>query len=158
MRTGLLAVLGLALVGVAIGVGKVTRDQYVPFAFAVFASTIAFAGAVNYAIAAQENFVQPAAVLRSADGQGIRGLYIADDDEYISIGVIRNGYVPPEADETVDDTIPMYRIPRTDETRLLIGKAQGFNDAVGETEALPRQLRETVQLAPTEEGASRTGS
>jgi hypothetical protein len=133
----LLALLGLVLIGASIGIGEVTGDRFVPFAAAVFVSAVVFAGAVNFAIAAQQNYIQPASVLRSPEGLGIRGFYIADTDDYIYLGVIREGYVPEEP----GDAVPMYRIPRDAETRLLIGKLQPFETAVDETEQLRLQLK-----------------
>lgn len=140
----LLALLGLVLVGASIGIGRVTGSRFVPFAGAVFVSAVLFGGALNLAIAAQQNFVQPAAVLRSPEGQGIRGFYIADTDDFIYLGVIRQGFVP----EDPGDAVPMYRIPRDDETRLLIGKLQPFDDAVPETEELRQQLIEVDEEDP----------
>lgn len=155
----LLALLGTVLAGVCIGVGKVTGNQYVPFAFAVFVSTVVFAGAVNFAIAAQQNFIQPAAVLRSPEGQGIRGFYVADNDDFIYLGVIRADYRPsagahpgePEA------AVPLYRIPRTGNTRLLVGKLQGYDDAVAEAEDLRKQLKETKLIAPLPHNSAPAG-
>lgn len=137
----LLALLGLVLAGTSIGIGKVTGSRFVPFAAAVFISAVVFGGAVSLAIAAQQNFIQPAAVLRSPEGLGIRGFYIADTDEFIYLGVIRQGFVPEEP----GDAVPMYRIPRDEETRLLIGKLQLFDQAVTETEELRMQLKEAEQ-------------
>lgn len=142
----LLASFALVLVGVSIGVGKVTGDQFVPFAFAVFASTVVYAGAVAYAKAADDNLVQPAAVLRSADGPGIRGLYVADTDDFVYIGVIRGGFEPLPGVEPRDRdaSFPLYRIPRTDLTRLLVGRPRPFDDAVVEAEDLRNQLTEAI--------------
>jgi hypothetical protein len=137
-----LTILALILVSTSIGIGKVTGERFVPFAAAVFVSVGIFGAAVSLAIAAQQNFIQPAAVLRSPEGQGIRGFYIADTDDFIYLGVIRKGFVPEEP----GDAVPMYRIPRDAETRLLIGKLQSFDAAVPETEELRLQLKETEEV------------
>lgn len=140
----LLALLGLVLGGASIGIGKVTGALYVPFALAVFVSTVIFGGALNFAVAAEEDSIQPAAVLRDAKGLGLRALYIADNDEYIWIGVIRRHAVPRDS----IDAVPLYRIARTPSTRLLIGKLQPFREAVDETLELRAQLRETTAPGP----------
>jgi hypothetical protein len=90
----LLGGLAVVLVGVSVGVGKVTGDRFVPFALAVFISTVVFAGAVEYAKAADENLIPPAAVLRSPGGEGIRGLYVADTEDFVYIAMIRGGFKP----------------------------------------------------------------
>jgi hypothetical protein len=74
-------------------------------------------------------------------GQGIRGFYIADTDDFIYLGVMRKGFVPEEG-----DAVPMYRIPRDAETRLLIGKLPSFDVAVPETEELRLQLKKTEEV------------
>jgi hypothetical protein len=127
------------LTAASVGISRVTGARFVPFAAAVFVSTVVFGAATSLLIAAQQDYVQPAAVLRSPDGYGIRGFYIADDADFIYIGVIRTNDVPDDP----GDAVPMYRIPREDETRLLIGKLQPFDAAVEESEELRIQLKET---------------
>jgi hypothetical protein len=138
----LIALLGLVLIGASIGIGKVTGNRFVPFAAAVFVSAGLVGAAISLAIAAQQNYIQPAAVLRSPEGHGIKGFYVADDADYIYIGVIREGFIPTGP----GDAVPVYRIPREDETRLLIGKLQTFEAAVNEAEELRGQLKETEQF------------
>jgi hypothetical protein len=138
-----LAALGLLLIAGSIGIAKVTGSSFVPFALAIFASTIVWSGALQFAIAADQNFAQPAAVLRSSEGAGIRGLYVGDNDDAIYIGVIRAGFEP----NNPDDAPPLYRIPREDITRLLVGKPRKFEEAVSASESLRQQLKANEKLA-----------
>lgn len=131
-----LGTLGLVLIGASVGVAKVTGKLFVPFALAIFVSTIAWSGVLNFAKAAQENYAQPAAVLRSPGGEGIRGFYVADDEETIYLGVLRPGYPPDRS----GDELPLYSIARDDDTRLLIGKTLPYLEAVDESKELQKKL------------------
>jgi hypothetical protein len=151
-----LALLAIVLALTTTGVGKVTKDQFAPFAFAFFISAVVYAGAMNFSIAADQNFIQPAAVLKSMAGQGIRGFYVADDDDAIWIGVIRADN--PECETAApEDSIPLYRIPKDEDTRLLIGQLKPYAEATCEAEELRQQLKETSLLGPVPENNAPLG-
>jgi hypothetical protein len=133
----LVSLFGLILIVAALGVGSGSGQRFLPFATAVFFAAIAYSGALNFAIAEQEKFAQPVAALKEAGGNGLHGLYVADTDDYIYIGLVRDEY--PTADE--DDPIPIYRLPRVEDTRFLVGDARPRQAAIDYSRELLEALR-----------------
>jgi hypothetical protein len=134
----LLAALGAVLALASIGVGRVTGALFVPFAAAVFVSTVVFGGTVNFAIAAEQKFIQPAAVLRE-EGCGLRGFYVADTDEHVYLAVLRR---ERGEDPAPGDTIPLFRFPREDTTRVHIGELLPYDEALDVSTELREGLTE----------------
>ncbi len=133
----LLALFGLILIVATLGVGAVTKARFRPFAASVFVAAIAYTGALSFLKAEKDHYAQPVAALKAASGHGLRGIYVADNDDFIYIGLIRKG----RPHESPSNGVPLYRLPRIAESRTLIGDSVRWWEAKRQSRLLLKELK-----------------
>jgi hypothetical protein len=140
----LVGLLGLTLAAACLGVAERTDVSFLPFAAAVFVSVMVFASVLNLRIAHDRAEVQPAAVLRGPNDEGLTGIYVTDTPEHIYIGRWqRRG-----------EKRALFRIDRDEQTQLAIGAAipqgqEARDQAHGLLERLKLDARKLVGGTPT---------
>ena len=148
----ILAVVAGLLALASLGVGGVTGDYFGPFAAALFFATVIYAGVLNFAVAANEDLVQPVAALKEKSGHGLHGFYVADTEDFIYLGLIREDYVGNRMGDDDAPPIPLYRLPREDETRFLLGPPQPWNTAKATSCTYLNELLAMPRAAKTGDG------
>lgn len=136
----LLALLGSILAAACLGIAERTGVAFLPFAAAVFLAVMVFAAVLNLQIAHDRAEVQPAAVLRSPEDEGITGVYVADTSDFIYIGRW----------QLEGTKRALFRIARDEKTQLAIGAAvpqgeEAKNQAMGLLERLKLDARKLPQ-------------
>jgi hypothetical protein len=145
LSTLLLAALALILAVASVEVGRRTGDLFWPFAIAVFLAALVFSSATGMLIAKQQQFVQGAAVLRSAGDAGLTGIYIAASDEKIYLGVRAP---TASANGEINGGRGMFDVDRSEGVTYAVGPLESREDAEKRAQVLLARLREDRRLDP----------
>jgi len=128
------AVLGRAVMRVA----SLSGDRFGWYAVALFASIVLFGAALNILRTVDLPQVQPAALLRASDAEGICGLYITETSERIYLA--RSDLPNPEAKRPERTSGRIFWVPRKDVTDFALGSLQSLRDAEKQAPRLRSEL------------------
>jgi hypothetical protein len=136
-----LAILSLALVALNLGVAERTK-HFVWFGTCLFVSVALFGGVAAYLHNSADPQVQPVALLRGPDDNGLTGLYVARNDHRVYLG-------RPNEDA-------VYVFPCKVVTSLAVGGLQGLHRAQEQRFVLLDALREARKLEGSASSAAKT--
>lgn len=128
------AVLGRAVMRVA----RLSGDRFGWYAVALFISVVLFGAALNVLRTIDLPQVQPAAVLRKSDAEGVCGFYVTETSERIYLA--RTDLPKTDARRPKLTGGRIFWVPRKDVTDFALGALQSVRDAAPRAAALRREL------------------
>jgi hypothetical protein len=128
------ALLGRAVMRVA----RLSGNNFGWYGVALFLSVVLFGAALNVLRTIDLPQVQPAALLRENDAEGVCGLYITETDDRIYLA--RTDLAEPEGKRPIRTSGRIFWVPREDVTDFSVGSLQSIRDAEKRAPVLRREL------------------